>query len=66
MGYAGAATAGLGIMSPIDLVPDFIPVTGWLDDLLYLPAALVFLGIALYQRVMRAGQGHALTGNGQS
>ena len=34
-------------MSPIDLVPDFIPVLGLLDDLLLLP-----LGIALVLRMV--------------
>lgn len=28
--------------SPIDLIPDFIPVFGFLDELLLLPAALYF------------------------
>jgi uncharacterized membrane protein YkvA (DUF1232 family) len=35
--------------SPIDLIPDFIPVLGYLDDLLLLP-----LGIALAVRLMPA------------
>ena len=33
-------------VSPIDLIPDFIPVLGWLDDLILLP-----LGIALAVRM---------------
>jgi uncharacterized membrane protein YkvA (DUF1232 family) len=50
-------------VSPIDLIPDFIPVLGWIDDLVLLP-----LGIALavkltprhlwLQRVAEAEQGN--------
>ena len=36
--------------SPIDLIPDFIPVLGYLDDLLLLP-----LGIALVIRLLPPG-----------
>jgi uncharacterized membrane protein YkvA (DUF1232 family) len=33
-------------LSPIDLIPDFIPVIGYLDDLLLLPA-LIWLAVRL-------------------
>lgn len=43
-----AAVAAYGL-SPIDLIPDFIPVLGYLDDLLLLP-----VGIWLTLRLMPA------------
>ncbi len=37
-------------LSPIDLIPDFIPVLGYLDDLLIVP-----LGVLLVVRLVPAG-----------
>ncbi|MBN1242821.1 MAG: DUF1232 domain-containing protein [Spirochaetales bacterium] len=47
--YAKAAAAAVAVyaFSPIDLIPDFIPVLGYLDDLLLLP-----LGVALAARLV--------------
>ena len=47
--YAKAAAAAVAAyaLSPLDLIPDFIPVLGYLDDLLILP-----LGILLAVRLI--------------
>jgi len=34
------------IISPIDIIPDFIPISGWLDDLVVVP-----LGLALVRKL---------------
>ncbi len=50
--YARLLVAGVVAyaLSPVDLIPDFIPVVGYLDDLLLLP-----LGIALAVRLVPDG-----------
>jgi uncharacterized membrane protein YkvA (DUF1232 family) len=49
-------------LSPIDLIPDFIPVIGYLDDLLIIPAGFA-LAVALIPReVMAEARQKALQG----
>ena len=41
-----AAMAAAYALSPIDLIPDFVPVLGYLDDLILLPA-MIWLALRL-------------------
>jgi uncharacterized membrane protein YkvA (DUF1232 family) len=63
---AFAAVVVAYAFSPVDLVPDFIPVVGYVDDLVLVPA-----GVALALKMMPAGvldecreQAQALTAEG--
>jgi uncharacterized membrane protein YkvA (DUF1232 family) len=40
----GAVAVGIYIVSPIDLIPDVIPVVGWIDDVLFIEVFLYALG----------------------
>jgi uncharacterized membrane protein YkvA (DUF1232 family) len=40
------------LFSPIDLIPDFIPVVGYLDDLLIVPAGLLIVMKLIPQEVL--------------
>jgi uncharacterized membrane protein YkvA (DUF1232 family) len=48
------------VLLPIDLVPDLVPVLGWLDDLGALAAAVTFLArdVAAHARAAEARAAH--------
>lgn len=39
----GAALIAIYVISPIDIIPDFIPVVGFLDDIVLVPLAIRWL-----------------------
>ena len=53
--YAKAVALGIAAyaLSPIDLIPDFIPVLGYLDDVILLPLAIM-LAVRLVPPVVMA------------
>ena len=50
-------------LSPIDLIPDFIPVLGYLDDLLLVPAGVALAVRLIPPQVMAEARLTALAGN---
>jgi uncharacterized membrane protein YkvA (DUF1232 family) len=42
------------LLSPIDLIPDFIPVVGYLDDLVIVPG-MIWFALTLVPREIKAG-----------
>ena len=40
----------LYLVSPIDLIPDFIPIVGWFDDAIVIPLLVSFIVRLLPQR----------------
>jgi uncharacterized membrane protein YkvA (DUF1232 family) len=46
-------------LSPIDLIPDFIPVIGYLDDLLLVPAGIALAARLIPEGVLEEHRAHA-------
>ena len=42
MNWKYVAAAALYMISPIDIIPDFIPIIGQLDDMLVVPTLLLY------------------------
>jgi uncharacterized membrane protein YkvA (DUF1232 family) len=61
--YAKALAAALVAyaFSPIDLIPDFIPVLGYLDDLVLIPLGVLAVRTMIPPHVMQECRDRALT-----
>lgn len=59
--YAKLLVAGLVayVVTPVDLVPDFIPVFGFIDDLIFVPIALGLAGRLVPESVLADCRGRA-------
>lgn len=51
----GTALVVLYVVSPIDLIPDFIPVIGFVDDLVIVPLAIRWMLNRLPPEIAQAG-----------
>ena len=52
-------------VSPIDLIPDFIPLLGYLDDLIIVPAGIALVLKMIPAEVMSNARDEAKKGNAQ-
>jgi uncharacterized membrane protein YkvA (DUF1232 family) len=60
LGWLGGLIAAALVVSPVDCIPDVIPVLGQADDLAYVVCAVAAVWLALRQRKARgADAGHA-------
>jgi uncharacterized membrane protein YkvA (DUF1232 family) len=55
-GWTGVGAGALLTVSPVDIIPDFVPVLGWGDDVVYLLAAILCGALAYTQRQHRRQQ----------
>jgi uncharacterized membrane protein YkvA (DUF1232 family) len=65
--YAKAAAMAVAAyaLSPIDLIPDFIPVLGYLDDLIIVPAGILLVVRLIPPELMREFRARATSSAGE-
>jgi uncharacterized membrane protein YkvA (DUF1232 family) len=65
--YAKAAAVAVAAyaLSPIDLIPDFIPVLGYLDDLVIVPAGILLVVKLVPPELMREFRASAASAEGE-
>lgn len=48
-------------LSPIDLIPDFVPILGYIDDLIILPILVRIVGVLIPRTIMLKAKTHAFS-----